>query len=240
MALTLRTTKGSALTQAELDANFSGLSDGSLWAAAVAAASTLTLTKASAGDVLVFGSGTASSKTGYLYVDTNTVTLATAAASNGTKIALDVTNSLVTLTAAGTEACRLATTHAYFPTAGTTASAANAFLNSGSSPVNELLRSTSSLRYKTDLQGLTLADAKRIALGRNGISYLSTSVSDDPATRWIGYVAEEVAAVDSRFVTHDADGKPSWVQYERFIVPHGLILDDHERRLAALEAKVFA
>ena len=38
----------------------------------------------------------------------------------------------------------------YFPGIGTTASAANAVVNNGSSPANELLRSTSSLKYKTD------------------------------------------------------------------------------------------
>jgi hypothetical protein len=39
----------------------------------------------------------------------------------------------------------------FVPSIGTTASAANAFINSASSPVNSLLRSTSSIRYKTNV-----------------------------------------------------------------------------------------
>jgi hypothetical protein len=42
----------------------------------------------------------------------------------------------------------------YFPSIGTTASAANAFLNSASSPANELLRSTSSRQYKREIEDL--------------------------------------------------------------------------------------
>lgn len=122
-----------------------------------------------------------------------------------------------------------------FPGIGTTASAANAFLDSGNN--NNLLRSTSSLRYKTDLVDMSLEEARNIALGRRVFSYKSTSEADNPETRWIGLAAEEVALVDERFITRDADGAPNWVQYERFVGPHGMVLDDHESRLAALEAE---
>lgn len=45
MAMTLRSTKGSALTHVEMDANFSGLADGSAWSAAVSfAGATFTYT----------------------------------------------------------------------------------------------------------------------------------------------------------------------------------------------------
>lgn len=123
---------------------------------------------------------------------------------------------------------------ATFAGIGTTASAANAFLDSGAS--NNLLRSTSSLRYKTDLVDMTLAEARNVALGRRAFSYTSNSENDNPATRWIGYGAEEIEPIDPRFVTYDAEGLPNWVQYERFVVPHGMILDDHEARLVVLES----
>src|SRR5687767_2897613 len=41
MALTLRSVKGSKLTHQEMDDNWSGLSDGSLWASAVSATATV-------------------------------------------------------------------------------------------------------------------------------------------------------------------------------------------------------
>ena len=59
MALTLRSTKGIALTWAEMDDNFSGLADGSLWGNAVSAPGSLTLASALtiSGGGLTFGSG---------------------------------------------------------------------------------------------------------------------------------------------------------------------------------------
>ena len=75
-------------------------------------------------------------------------------------------------------------------------------------------------------------------MNRHAFSYKSKSENDDPTKRWIGYAAEEIAPDDKRFATFDADGKPAWVQYERFVVPHGLILDDHEKRINDLEALV--
>ena len=122
-----------------------------------------------------------------------------------------------------------------FAGVGTTASAANAFLDNAAS--NNLLRSTSSLKYKGDLIDMTLVEARTIALGRHAFSYRSLSEADAYTKRWIGYAAEEIALVDERFITVDESGAPNWVQYERFIVPHGMILDDHEARIAALEAK---
>lgn len=126
----------------------------------------------------------------------------------------------------------------YITGVGTTASAANAFINSGSSPTDQILRSTSSLKYKDDLQDMTLAEAQKVTFGLHGFSYASNSVSDDPDKRWIGYGAEEIAPLDGRFVTFDADGAPNWVQYERFVIPHGIVLTDHEARITALEAEI--
>lgn len=87
----------------------------------------------------------------------------------------------------------------YAPGAGTTASAANAFLNSGSSPANELLRSTSSLRYKTDIEPLDAFIAEK-ALTAEPIYYKSLAKADNPDWSWYGYTAEAVAAIDPRLV----------------------------------------
>jgi uncharacterized protein DUF2793/endosialidase-like protein len=109
----------------------------------------------------------------------------------------------------------------YFPGIGTTASAANAVLNSGSSPANELLRSTSSARYKTDITDLG-ADWKRTISALRPIAYRSKAPADNPDLQWFGLIAEEVSKVEPRLVHYirDADGNevPESVQYERLTV----------------------
>jgi hypothetical protein len=86
-----------------------------------------------------------------------------------------------------------------FPSISTTASAANAFLDSGSSPANSLLRSTSSLRYKRDLEPL-YEDIARASLALWPKFYRSKAPADDPLHSFYGHVAEEWAKFDPRFV----------------------------------------
>jgi Protein of unknown function (DUF2793) len=102
--------------------------------------------------------------------------------------------------AAPSESFRLAQAgNAYFPRISTTASAANAFLNSGSSPANELLRSTSSLRYKKDVEPVD-PDRSKAVLDLQPIWYRSTADADNPQWSWYGLAAEDVAALDPRLV----------------------------------------
>lgn len=91
----------------------------------------------------------------------------------------------------------------YAPGAATTASAANAVLNSGSSPANEFLRSTSSLVYKRDIEPLDLDHAKEVieAAAEKAIFYRSTAKADNPLWSWYGLGAEEVAEIDPRLVS---------------------------------------
>jgi len=107
-----------------------------------------------------------------------------------------------------------ATNAVYFPSVGTTASAGNAFLNAASIPGNQLLRSTSSLRYKTDIEDMDLARARE-ALQLRPISYRSLADADDKDATWYGLIAEEVATVESRLVHYTPSGAPDGVQYER-------------------------
>jgi hypothetical protein len=125
---------------------------------------------------------------------------------------------------------------AYFPGVGTTASAANAFLNSGSSPANQLLRSTSSLRYKTALQDITIEEASAI-LALRPVSYQSLATADDARRRHIGLTAEDVAAVDSRLVHLNEKGQPESVQYERLTVMLLRVIKDLGARVAELEGR---
>jgi uncharacterized protein DUF2793/endosialidase-like protein len=109
----------------------------------------------------------------------------------------------------------------YFPGVGTTASAANAVLNNGSSPTNELLRSTSSVRYKTDILDIDV-DWQHVVRALRPITYRSTATADDPSKRWFGLIAEEVAEIEPRLVHYTPDKcgneSPESVQYDRLTV----------------------
>jgi len=91
-------------------------------------------------------------------------------------------------------------TYAFFPTAATTASAANAFINNGSSGyANQLLRSTSSLKYKTNVEDL-LPEFSKLIYKLRPIWYRSLAESDNKEWSWYGLAAEEVALIEPRLV----------------------------------------
>jgi hypothetical protein len=139
---------------------------------------------------------------------------------------------------------------------GTTASAANAFINNASSPVNQLLRSTSSLRYKKDVE--PVADTYRDAvLAIKPIWYRSKCAADDPTLSFYGMAAEEVAAIDPRlchWAYCDEDYDTVVVRagdrdegIERILKPGSKLVPDavmYERvailQIAALAAKISA
>lgn len=96
---------------------------------------------------------------------------------------------------ADTDIMSLTSTALTVPSA-TTASAANVHQASSGS---ELLRSTSSGAYKYDIElmGDDYADA---LLGANAIWFRSTSDADNPNHSFYGFLAEEIADIDPRFV----------------------------------------
>lgn len=140
-----------------------------------------------------------------------------------------------------------------FNSVSTTASAANAFLDNANS--NNLLRSTSSLRYKQDILDLDSDAIDKIIMDLRPISYRSKSEADDSSLRWYGLIAEEVATVEPRLVTwtklqtgikelfdeekvkvgeeqlFDGGLVPDGVQYERICV---LLLSKIQRMQSAL------
>jgi hypothetical protein len=87
----------------------------------------------------------------------------------------------------------------FFPNIGTTASAANAVLNGGSTPANELLRSTSSRRYKREIEDVDDHLADNI-LKLRPVWYRSAISTDRQDWSHYGLVAEEVAEIDPRLV----------------------------------------
>lgn len=117
-----------------------------------------------------------------------------------------------------------------FPNITTTASAANAFLDSGAS--NRLYRSTSSIRYKKDVEAIEAVEYDKLRNLRP-ITYHSKAEADDPNRRWFGLIAEEVAEVYPELVNYDAEGRPDGVQYERLTV---LLLGEIQRLRERVEA----
>jgi hypothetical protein len=148
----------------------------------------------------------------------------------------------------------------YFPGAATTASGANAVLNTGSSPPNELLRSTSSARYKSAVEDIDHMHAENI-LRLRPVWYRSNCPIDNPAWSWYGLVAEEVAAIEPRLaswgyadedqetIEKEVDGKvvrervlkpgaqlvPDGVAYDRLAVLLLTIVRRQEARVRVLE-----
>lgn len=94
-----------------------------------------------------------------------------------------------------------------FPSVGTTASAANAYLDNAAS--NNLLRSTSSMRYKTDAEPIDIGIVRETGpkLIDAMIWYRSLAPADRPGWSWYGMGAEKVATIDPRLVhwTYPAD-----------------------------------
>ena len=140
----------------------------------------------------------------------------------------------------------------------TTAAAANMQI----SDLGNLFRSTSSIKYKTDVE--TLEDSYADALlDCRPVWYRSTCSGDNPDYGYWGFIAEEVAEIDPRLVhwktaeiTYDENGsvveapcdpEPEGVQYDRF-VPHLLNLikrqkeqlDTQSAAIASLEARLTA
>lgn len=85
-----------------------------------------------------------------------------------------------------------------FPGISTTAAAPNAFLDSSNS--NNLLRSTSSVRYKRDIDDLDSIRVDTFIDRARPVYYRSRAAADNPAWSWYGLIAEEVAEIDPRLV----------------------------------------
>ena len=152
-----------------------------------------------------------------------------------------------------------------FPQMGTTASAANAYLDAGLG--NRLLRSTSSLRYKTGVEDVK-AEYLDNVLGLRPVKYRSLSEADDPSLSHFGLIAEEVAEIEPRLVNftyadedyedvvveagegdaaprterrlkEGAERKvPDGVQYDRLTVLLLGLVKRQQSRIDGLEAKV--
>ena len=136
----------------------------------------------------------------------------------------------------------------------TTASAANVFVNTAN---NSMYRSTSSGKYKTDIETLDVEHADKI-FDLRPVWYRSTTGNDPAEYSYYGLIAEEVAVVDPRLVhfgavadcecVEDEEGhieheqscltEPEGVFYERF-VPHLISVVQRQRaEINALTSRI--
>ena len=125
------------------------------------------------------------------------------------------------------------------PTRRTTGSAANCFWNSAD---GVFYRSTSSLRYKTDVQDAIhgLSDVLKL----RPITYKGKSESDEGKI-FGGFLAEEVDEIGLKeFVEYDVDNKPDSLAYgnmvsllTKAIQEQQTIINDLKARVETLEAK---
>ena len=135
----------------------------------------------------------------------------------------------------------------------TTASAANAYLDSGT---NALKRSTSSIRYKRDVEDMEQSYADAV-LGLRAVWYRSRCPGDPEGFGYWGFIAEEAAKIDPRLVhweylpehytKPDKNGEsfpkknakkvPGGFAYDRLTVHLLKLVQSQEARIAALEAK---
>lgn len=126
-----------------------------------------------------------------------------------------------------------------FEGVGTTAASPNAVLDAGSG--NNLLRSTSSLRYKKDVRPMSIEQAERV-LAIEPIIYRSLASADDHNREFVGLAAEAVAARAPEYVNYmrrdDGTVIPDGVQYDRIGVALIRIVQDQRAQIAALSKKI--
>lgn len=101
----------------------------------------------------------------------------------------------------------------------TTASAANVFITSG----GILQRSTSSEKYKKDIEPVAVETAYNIVMNLEPIWYRSICENDKKEWSWYGLSAEQVANVDPRFVNWSYPSKEIEVEEKKEIEEGGEI-----------------
>jgi hypothetical protein len=142
------------------------------------------------------------------------------------------TNALTLQNSAATDLLRVRSdgyTYAGFY-AQTTGSAANVFIGSG----GDLLRSTSSLKYKTDVQNATHGLAEVMQL--RPVTYKGKNDGD---TVFGGLVAEEVHALGlTEFVQYAPDGSPDALAYGNMVSLLTKAIQEQQALITSLTARV--
>jgi hypothetical protein len=134
----------------------------------------------------------------------------------------------------GSEKMRLTGNTARFPGAyaNTTGSAVNMFVSSS----GDLARSTSSLRYKTDVVDYELERAQSLIAALEPISYRHKQEDH----HHLGFTAEAVSPLEPLLVALNEDGEPDSLEYERIVVPLTAVVQSQMAEIAALTDRIAA
>ena len=123
----------------------------------------------------------------------------------------------------------------------TTSSSANAVFGSSGG----LAKSTSSLRYKTDVQSLAELSAEHIVDNLRAVQYKSLAAGDSPEDVFIGLIAEEVAQVAPNLVAYalipevsEEEMVPDGVAYDRIAVVLLPVVQRQKQQISLLEAEI--
>ena len=130
-----------------------------------------------------------------------------------------------------------------FNNLGTTGTSANAVFGSNGG----LVKSTSSLRYKTDIETLDPSAAEAVFDALRAVRYKSLASEDPQDVKFYGLVAEEVAEVEPMLVAwanipsvSETELVPDGVNYDRLGVLLIPIVQKQRQKIAELEARLAA
>ena len=103
-----------------------------------------------------------------------------------------------------------------------------------------LQRSTSSVKYKTDVEDASITLSEKAVYDSRPVWYRSLCENDPNDWSYWGFIAEEVAAIDGRLVHWGGEnsGEPEGVQYERYVVHLVNVIQQHKKQLDLLTKKV--
>lgn len=134
------------------------------------------------------------------------------------------------------------TTHCYgylyLDGAPSTSQTANAYIN----PSNSIIaRSTSSIRYKKDIEDWNPDPAAVLELRPRSWLAKKPAPGEDADARYVGLIAEEVEDLGlTELVGYDDEGRPDWLHYPLLAVAQQAVIRDQEARIAALEGRLSA
>jgi hypothetical protein len=117
----------------------------------------------------------------------------------------------------------------------TTASAANAYI----AQTDYIRRSTSSIRYKHDIDTLDTTDALAAVMAMRPVTYRGKT--DEDQRRFVGFIAEEMQEIAPLLCTYDEGGEsgtPNYVTYDRVTAYLVAVVQQQQQKIAALEARI--
>jgi hypothetical protein len=123
----------------------------------------------------------------------------------------------------------------YMTTWLTTASAANAHVSNS----NYIKLSTSSIRYKHDIDTLDADHALSAVMAMRPVTYRGKT--DDDQRRHVGFIAEEVAEIAPLLATYDEGGEtgtPNYVTYDRVTAYLVAVVQQQQAEINALKAQM--